>query len=92
MISSYIKICAIFTLLGIALADTYSNPLKQTSGSDPFMVYVDGYYYLTTTTGGDLALTRATTLDGLKTGEYKSVFKDSVPERACNYWAPGTLC
>ena len=91
MISSRIAICAAFTLIGLVQADIYSNPLKPTSGSDPFMVYVDGFYYLTTTTGGDVALTRAETLDGLKTGEYKSIFKDTVPERSCNYWAPGTL-
>lgn len=28
----------------------FTNPLKDPNGSDPFMVYDDGYYYLTTTT------------------------------------------
>ena len=28
---------------------TYSNPLRNPNGSDPFIVYTRGYYYLLTT-------------------------------------------
>lgn len=70
-------------------ASTFSNPLKDPNGSDPFMVYTDGYYYLTTTTWEDVQLTRATTLEGLKDGETKLVWKDTDPDRALNVWAPG---
>ncbi|KAF2177435.1 glycoside hydrolase family 43 protein [Zopfia rhizophila CBS 207.26] len=69
-------------------AATYSNPLKSTSGSDPHIVYTGGYYYLMTTTWTDLQITRATTLNGLKTGETKVVWTDSTSTRCCNVWAP----
>lgn len=29
---------------------TFTNPIKNPNGSDPFMVYDGGYYYLLTTT------------------------------------------
>jgi GH43 family beta-xylosidase len=71
-----------------ANAASFSNPLKDPNGSDPYMVYVDGYYYLTTTTWSDVQLTRATTLEGLKTGESKVVWSDSESSRCCHMWAP----
>jgi GH43 family beta-xylosidase len=70
-------------------AGSFTNPLRKHNGSDPFMVYHDGYYYLMTTTWNDVQLTRATTIEGLKTGERKVVFKDSNESRCCNIWAPG---
>ncbi|KAK2810403.1 hypothetical protein FQN50_002892 [Emmonsiellopsis sp. PD_5] len=69
-------------------AGEYSNPLKDPNGSDPHIVYADGYYYLTTTTWTDIQLTRATTIEGLKTGESKVVWQDSDPSRCCSVWAP----
>ncbi|RDW67377.1 glycoside hydrolase family 43 protein [Aspergillus mulundensis] len=74
-------------LLG-ADAASFSNPLKDPNGSDPYMVYVDGYYYLTTTTWSDVQITRATTLEGLKTGEVQVVWSDTEPSRCCHLWAP----
>ncbi|KAI9044827.1 glycoside hydrolase family 43 protein [Aspergillus affinis] len=75
-------------LVQSALADTFTNPLKNPNGSDPFIVYVDGYYYLITTTWTDLQLTRSPTLEGLKAGENKVVWKDDNPNRCCSVWAP----
>lgn len=40
-----------------------------------------------TTTWTDLRITRAKTLGGLKTGETKTVWKDSNANRCCNMWA-----
>lgn len=71
-----------------AVADAFTNPLKDPNGSDPFIVYVDGYYYLTTTTWTNVQLTRAPTLGGLKAGENKVVWQDSSPNRCCSVWAP----
>ena len=67
---------------------TYTNPLKNPNGSDPFLVYTGGYYYLLTTTWTDVEITRATTLDGLKAGEKKTVWTDKTSNRCCNVWAP----
>lgn len=69
-------------------AATFSNPLKNPNGSDPQMVYTGGYYYLMTTTWTDLEITRATTINGLKTGEKKVVYTDTTASRCCNVWAP----
>lgn len=67
----------------------FSNPLKPSEGADPSIVYVDGHYHLTYTTTRNIELIRATTLEGLKTGERKVVFKDTDPLRSFDVWAPG---
>ncbi|KAG9041906.1 hypothetical protein FS837_011578 [Tulasnella sp. UAMH 9824] len=46
---------------------SFTNPIKTTNGSEPFMVYDGGYYYLLTTTWGNIQITRAPTIAGLKT-------------------------
>ncbi|KAK0469927.1 Arabinanase/levansucrase/invertase [Desarmillaria tabescens] len=71
--------------LGVA---TFTNPIKSSDGSDPFMVYHEGYYYLTTTTWSNIQITRATTISGLKTATPKVVWSDSTSSRCCNVWAP----
>ena len=62
-------------LLGIVSAASFTNPLMTKDGSDPFIVYADGYYYLMTPTWSNLQITRAATLGGLKTGERKTVWR-----------------
>ncbi|EEB93566.1 hypothetical protein MPER_07754 [Moniliophthora perniciosa FA553] len=62
----------------------FQNPIKRSDGSDPFMVYDQGYYYLTTTTWNDIQLTRAETIAGLKTATPKIIWTDSTPSRCCN--------
>ncbi|KAF8644292.1 hypothetical protein AX16_007920 [Volvariella volvacea WC 439] len=66
----------------------YTNPIKEPNGSDPFMVYSNGYYYLMTTTWTNIQITRATTINGLKTATPKVVYSESTPDRCCNWWAP----
>ena len=75
-------------LISFASAATFTNPLKNPNGSDPFIVYSGGYYYLLTTTWTNVQITRATTLGGLKTGETKVVWSDTTASRCCNVWAP----
>ncbi|KAK2757636.1 hypothetical protein FQN54_004605 [Arachnomyces sp. PD_36] len=79
---------ALLNLTFLVNGATYTNPLKEVDGSDPHMVYTDGYYYLTTTTWTDIQLTRATTIEGLKTGEVKVVWSDTDALRCCSVWAP----
>ncbi|KAG8945491.1 hypothetical protein FRC04_000776 [Tulasnella sp. 424] len=67
---------------------TFTNPIKNPNGSDPFMVYDGGYYYLLTTTWTNVQITRATTVTGLKTATPKVVWTDSTSTRCCNVWAP----
>ncbi|KAF2162624.1 glycoside hydrolase family 43 protein [Zasmidium cellare ATCC 36951] len=71
-------------------AADYSNPLKGSDAGDPNIVYEDGWYYLMATGSPPpvLQMTRARTLDGLKAGEVRDVWRDSTPSRCCNLWAP----
>ncbi|KAI0029094.1 glycoside hydrolase family 43 protein [Vararia minispora EC-137] len=73
---------------GRAAQATFTNPIKSTDGSDPFMVYIGPYYYLTTTTWTNVQITRATTIEGLKTGEVMTAYTSTVSSRCCNVWAP----
>lgn len=78
-------ILALFSPL--ASAANYTNPLKTTDGSDPHIAWSGGYYYLMTTTWSNLQITRATTLNGLKSGEKRTVWTDATASRCCNVWA-----
>ncbi|KAK0659400.1 Extracellular exo-alpha-(1-_5)-L-arabinofuranosidase [Lasiodiplodia hormozganensis] len=88
MLLSGLFAASLAALTQISSAATFSNPLRETDGSDPQIVWHDGYYYLMTTTWTDVQLTRATTLEGLKTGERKTIWVDSDPSRCCSVWAP----
>ncbi|KAM7198327.1 Arabinanase/levansucrase/invertase [Rhypophila sp. PSN 637] len=91
---------SILLILGIANAsntiNTFSNPLRDQNGSDPFLVFIEPYYYLLTTTWRDVQLTRSRTLAGFKPGigsatsETKLVYKMANPNPAGgnDVWAP----
>ncbi|KAF4556373.1 Alpha-L-arabinofuranosidase B-like protein 3 [Elsinoe fawcettii] len=84
----FLSALAVFTsVFSSAFGATFTNPLKDPAGSDPFLVFHEGYYYLLTTTWSDLQITRARTLNGLKTGEKKIVWSSGDSRRA-NVWAP----
>jgi GH43 family beta-xylosidase len=85
----------VFKLLWIVLsfvslsgATTYTNPIRNPEGSDPFIVYTGGYYYFLTTTWTDVEISRATTLEGLKTSTKKVVYSTTTADRCCNVWSP----
>lgn len=70
-------------LSSVVLATTFTNPLKPRNGADPSMVYVQGtngsegyYYLLNTASKGVIQMIRATTLEGLKNGTTKDVWRD----------------
>lgn len=67
---------------------TFTNPIKKSNGSDPYIVYSNGYYYLTTTTWSNIQITRATTINGLKTATPKVIWTDTATDRCCSMWAP----
>ena len=78
------------TALGLAsLTSAFTNPIRRPGGSDPYLTRADdGYYYLMTTSWSDLRISRATTIEGLKTAEKKVIYSDTEPSRCCNVWAP----
>lgn len=72
----------------ISSAAAFTNPVRNPGGSDPFLVYTGGYYYLMTTTWTDIEIARSTTIEGLKTATKKVVYSTSTSTRCCNVWAP----
>lgn len=79
----------VWTLLCfIGTASAWVNPIRSSGGSDPFVVWSGGYFYLMTTTWTDVEMARATTIDGLKTATKKVVYSTSTATRCCNVWAP----
>lgn len=81
------------TLLSVGLcllgfSDAWTNPIRNPGGSDPFMVYTGGYYYLLTTTWTDVEISRATTVAGLESATKKSVYTTTTSTRCCNVWSP----
>ncbi|MFT3788428.1 MAG: glycoside hydrolase family 43 protein [Tepidisphaeraceae bacterium] len=66
---------------------TFRNPLKQ-GGADPWMQYVDGWYYLSTTTGRNVKLRRARHIGELAHAPDVTVWEDRAPERSHGVWAP----
>ncbi|EWZ28943.1 hypothetical protein BFJ63_vAg14660 [Fusarium oxysporum f. sp. narcissi] len=89
-ISNFISasLVALLSSVSYVQAATYSNPLEPRNGGDPSIVWHAGWYYMTSTTWGDVRLRRAKTLNGLKTGESKIIYQSNEPSRCCNVWAP----
>lgn len=80
-------LAVVTSVFSSAFAATFTNPLKDPKGSDPFLVFHEGYYYLLTTTWSDLQISRAKTLGGLKKPENKVIWSSGNSARA-NVWAP----
>ncbi|KAM7182868.1 Arabinanase/levansucrase/invertase [Rhypophila sp. PSN 637] len=92
---------SILSFLGVISAsnttNTFTNPVRDQNGSDPFLVYIEPYYYLLTTTWRDVQLTRSGTLNGFRPGlgsstgsETKLIYKMANPNPAGgnDVWAP----
>ena len=68
---------------------TFRNPLNTAYGSDPFMLYYNGYYYLAATTWGTtLTMKRGATVQALKNASTTVIWSDSNTARSGNMWAP----
>ena len=67
---------------------TFTNPIRA-NGADPWLFYLDGYYYYTATTGSTLGIARATNIGDLPYAEYVTVYD---PEDGTmwsrNLWSP----
>jgi hypothetical protein len=62
----FTAVLSLLSCINLSNAATYSNPIRAVDGSDPFIVYTGGYYYLLTTSWTDVEISRATTLNALK--------------------------
>lgn len=101
MINRFITFYIIFTIVllgfaGMAQAQSsddnagiFRNPLNPSEGSDPWLQYYDGYYYLATTTWrSELLMSKSAILAGLKTAIPQQIYLETEPSRCCNMWAP----
>lgn len=79
----------LFALITLGLgANAFTNPIRAPGGADPQVTYTDGWFYFIATEWTHLAVSRARSIDGLKTAESKVIYTDSNPSRCCNVWAP----
>jgi GH43 family beta-xylosidase len=86
-----IKICVLLMVVaqsGFAQQKTFTNPLLP-SGADPWVIYKDGFYYYTNSTGNHLAIWKTKDITQLKTAVKKTIW---VPPAGTSYskelWAP----
>lgn len=78
---------AVSTMPGTQPALTFHNPIKA-NGADPWMAYVDGWYYLSATNSRDIRLRRAKHLSELASAKDEVVWTDATPGRDHWMWAP----
>lgn len=72
-----------------AQGNTFTNPIKDHAGADPWLTYYEGSYYLATTTwSSNLTMRRSNTLAGLADAPDEEVWVGDDPARCCNMWAP----
>ena len=69
-------------------AATFNNPLNPVDGSDPWLLYHDGNYYLTATQWSAIRMWKAPTIAGLAAAKPVTIWSDPTPSRCCNVWAP----
>ncbi len=67
-------------------AGKFQNPLN--AGADPWLLWHDGNYYLTTTQGDAIRMWKAPKLAELKSAPPVLVWKDADPTRSRGIWAP----
>lgn len=82
-------IAGVSTLNGVAQAFNFTNP-KSFNGSDPFLIFAEGYYWLTTSTWSNIQVTKASTLAGFRNGVTTVFWENTDPALGQNIWAPGT--
>lgn len=70
-----------------ATSETFRNPIRE-GAADPYMVHVDGHYYLTYTAVDRIIIVKATSVADLGSAPATTVWTDDTPERCCNMWAP----
>src|SRR4051812_7197354 len=80
---------AVFSILipcGGATIGTFTNPII-TDGADPWVIFKDGFYYYTQTSGGQVKVRKSSTICGLGSASATTVFTPSAPYNQ-NVWAP----
>jgi GH43 family beta-xylosidase len=72
-----------------AAPETFTNPLFQDWGADPWIAQRDGFYYFTATSGDKIEIARARTLTGLAQAPRVTVWKPpAAGPNSRDIWAP----
>jgi GH43 family beta-xylosidase len=73
-----------------AQSATFTNPIvKSGDAADPWMVYHDGYYYFTFTSGDHIEVWKSPTITGVDRGTKVTVWRPpALGPECCNLWAP----
>lgn len=81
--------CFICTFMGSAYAqDTFTNPVLPT-GPDPWVIYKDGFYYYTNSTGNRLDIWKTKTIPGLAAATHKTIWRPTANTAySKDIWAP----
>lgn len=69
---------------------TFTNPIVTSRDApDPWMIYKDGYYYFTATTGGSIYVWKSRTITGVDAGTKVTVWTPPLGgSQSRNVWAP----
>jgi GH43 family beta-xylosidase len=67
---------------------TFSNPILETYSPDPAVLYHGGFYYMSSSSGGDSAITmlKSRTLSNFREAETRVVY--NIPPGYFGLWAP----
>lgn len=88
-LASVLLVLTVAPLVGAQDPPAFRNPIQLAGGADPWIVYHEGNYYLTTTSGSsELFMRQSPTLAGLKDAPPIQVWQDDTPDRCCNMWSP----
>ena len=67
---------------------SFTNPIRS-NGADPWLFYLDGYYYYTATGANTVGLCKAPNIGDLKYAEYKTIVDpEDGHEWSKNLWSP----
>lgn len=68
---------------------TFTNPVRVAEGADPWVVYRNGFYYYTATSGNEVRITKSKTLAGLASEQAVTVWRrPETGPNARDVWAP----
>lgn len=66
---------------------TFRNPLME-NGPDPWLVWHNGFYYLTATSGTQIRMRKAASITQLATAPDVEIWRDDTASRNQQIWAP----
>lgn len=84
--SKALLISIVIMVLTDLKAQTFSNPVSDLA--DPRITFYNNFYYLTGTTGSNVTIRKAATLNSLKFATGVVVFTPPSGGPCCNFWAP----